>query len=415
VHENKHVLIVGGGHLQVPLIQEALSLGVQVVLTDRDAVCPGRALTDHFWQVDTSDVAGHRQLGQRLYGQVAGVVTAGADCAPSVAAAAEGAGVRGIPFEIAEQTHQKDQVRLSLDAAELECYQPSFYLGGVVPEDMDDFPYVVKPLRERASRGVHIVHDRLGLISAVEQVQARYGEYVLIEECLTGTEHSCEIIFGDSGEVLWFNIVDRYFDYSSGIPIEQGHINPTRLGEHEQQQMLLMTLAAAKALGVTWGPFKIDAMMTAEGPKILECTARLSGGWDCQWSSPVTDRHPMKLLLQLACGLPLDAQPQMAGADGHGAVAAILPTTTGILEAIQLPLWAASGEILRDSMRDRAVMMMVQPGDTIHPLEHNAQRCGFVMAHGHSYQHTWEIACTVADQIAAGMVITPKERPGKHP
>lgn len=410
------VLIVGGGMLQVPMIEQALALGLRVAVTDQNHLCPARYLVSQFWPISTMDVEGHRQLGKTLkgetqWGTLCGVVTAGADCAPAVAAAAEGGGVRGIPLEVAKRTHSKLVVRELLEEHALDVYSPRWcYL------DIDDsyeemlryvhetvqMPCIVKPVRERASRGVSIAKDEVSLLAAIEKVW-HFGTDCLVEQQLQGTEHSVELIRGEAGEVLWYNIVDRYFDYTSGIPIERGHVNPTRLNEKAQQAILLMTLAAAHALGATWGPLKIDCMMTTEGQKILECTARLSGGYDCQWSSPVTDRHPMKLLLQLACGLPIDEQAQMAGADGYGAVAAVIPKRYGTVRHIPLPEWTQEGIPMGERCMDRGVLMTVKPGDRVAPLEHNGQRAGYVMAHGVNYQDTWEMAQGIAQEIAEGM------------
>lgn len=169
--------------------------------------------------------------------------------------------------------------------------------------------------------------------------------------------------------------------------------------------MLHMITQAAIALGVTWGPFKIDCMLTTDGPKILECTARLSGGFDAQWTSPVTNRNPQRLLLQLACGLPLDPQPPMAEAEGYGAAAAIHIQRTGVLERITLPLWAHCAESLGDHRMDRDVVLMVKEGDQVRPAQHNGERAGYVLAHGSDYEATWTQAQRMADSVVDAMVI----------
>ena len=413
------VLIVGAGMLQVPLMIEAKNMGLAVFATDGNPTAPGATVADEFFPIDTYDVDGHQQLGQMLkdhrHWKLRGVVTAGADVAPSVAAAAQGGEVRGIAPETAYRTHNKFHVRRVLHSTGLQRYQPlcshierlafdKWIASAVFTQEEEiwariqqayqiPLPWVVKPLEERASRGVSIVTNHAEYRAALDKVSV-YGSGFLVEEQLKGTEHSAEIILGNTGEVLWLNIVDRYFDYSSGIPIELGHMNPSSLNGSQQDSIRAMVLAAAKALGVTWGPFKVDCMLTADGPKVLECTARLSGGFDSQWTSPATGRDPMRTLLQLACGLPIDQQPPMDLADGYAAVATILPPRYGILQDIVTPQeckWE--------------VTWTVKPGQRIGPLQHNAERCGYVFTHATTQQAAWERGMQRAQECAEWMRI----------
>ncbi|HEY5865362.1 MAG TPA: ATP-grasp domain-containing protein [Candidatus Tectomicrobia bacterium] len=402
------ILIVGAGMLQVPMFREAQSLGLAVLATDGNPAAPGAAVADAFFPVDTYDVDGHRQLGQMLrdhqHWKLRGVVTTGADVAPSVAAAAQGAGVRGIPLEIAQLTHDKALVREALYTQRLDCFQPKWARVSPHLSSHDQltiarvaykigFPCIVKPLEERASRGVSFVHD-LATYEQAKQKALAYGETFLLEEVLVGTEHSTEIIIGDKGETLWRNIVDRYFDYSSGVPIELGHANPTILHPTQRLEIYSMVYAAVRALGVTWGPFKVDCMLTADGPKVLECTARLSGGFDSQWTCPATGRHPMRVLLQLACGLPIEPQFFIDQADGYAAAVAILPTRAGILEEIATP-----------AGREGEVAWAVSPGQRIGPLQHNAERCGYVFTHATTQQAAWAQGMQRAQECAEWMRI----------
>ena len=401
------VCVVGGGILQCSMIAEAQALGLYVICTDGDQHCPGREIADEFVRLDTYDVSAHWVLGIHYKGDgsMRGVVTCGADVAPSVAAFAAGACLPGIPEHIARRTHNKITVRHVIKNAGMTYYQPwwttvsRLELGTSLDTVARLFPYpcILKPAEERASRGVCIVENPEALRQAACVPLAYYGPEFLVEGYLRsvpyGTEHSTEMIFGDQGDILWWNIVDRYFDYTSGTPIELGHVNPTQVDEEAQHQIFHMALKAAKALGVTWGPWKIDCLMTQDGPKILECTARLSGGFESQWSSPATDRHPMRTLLQLACGFPADMQPSMDASNGYAAVAAVLPQRSGTLKKME-------------TMKDVDTVMVAKEGDRVAPARHNGERIGYVLTHGETYQETWDMAKRRADTLAEALVET---------
>ena len=411
IHSHKSLLIIGAGILQAYFIKEAKSLGLYVIATDGDCNALGFADADECHVLDTYNWKGHALFASELRDshpcKLIGVATCGSDTAHSVAAAAEIAGLRGIPLKVAHLTHNKGAVREALSYADVDCYQPRYLIAmsycstnyrAIVIEErciLGGFPIVVKPLEQRASRGISIVQNKVQFHEAVTKVLP-YGEEYLLEECLVGTEHSVEGIFGEAGELIWFNIVDRIFTYENGLALEIGHVNPTKLDTHVQQQMLLMFLAAARALDVSWGAFKIDAILTADGPKILEVTARLSGGFESQVTSPMTGRHPMRALLQLSCGMEIDVQKNIKDAEGYAACCGIFARKQGVLQA--LPLWEENDEEFCGGV------WCCKSGDTIGPAQHCAERLGFVFAYASNYGEAWLKARREAE-LLEGLIV----------
>jgi biotin carboxylase len=260
------------------------------------------------------------------------------------------------------------------------------------------YPLVVKPLSQRASRGVSIVRSCGELSQAI--VKAReYGKSFLMEQCLIGTEHSVEIILGLDGNAKWFNIVDRVFDYYTSTGIEIGHVNPTSLDLDTQQDLFFMALETSSALGVEFGAFKIDAIVTTDGPKILECTTRLSGGFDSQGTSPLTNRYPIRILLGVSCGLPYDLY---LDTDGYAACAAILARGAGTVSSVP---GETRERLLRYYPNATDVIWSVRPGQKISPATHNAERAGFVLAHGRSYVAAWNNAKACADFLSKELIV----------
>lgn len=416
------VLIVGGGLLQAPLVLEAQRLGLLPIVTDRNPQAPAFAHAYEHYMIDTYDIAKHVALVKELRSwepttgvHLCGVVCCGNDVAPTVAAAAHEAGLPGIPPEVARLTHDKAAVRFALTGAGLAHYQPRWLwrqetctqgLEAEVAETCG-YPCVVKPLEQRASRGVSIVYERQALAPAVQKA-FEYGPSYLVEQCLVGTEHSAEMIFGLDGAPAWFNVVDRFFCYEDSLALETGHVNPSQLAPRIQDDIVVMLGEAAQALGVTWGPFKADIMITDDGPKILEVTARLSGGWDCQGTSPLTGRHPMRALLQLACGLSIDAPLTWAPTQGYGACAAILTQRSG--RVVRLPnrydtmLWLEN-ERMHPGPHIADIIWAIMEGENIHPAIHNGERAGYVLAHAPTFDEAWQRAKTAADALAESVEI----------
>src|SRR5882724_1163810 len=420
------VWVIGAGPLQVPLIEEAHGLGLRVVASDGNPQAPGRPAADLFLELDTHDVEGHRATAHQfrqgllvpseIY-RLVGCCTAGADVGPSVAAVAAELGTPGLPVEVARRTHHKLWVRERLRAAGLDRLQPAYRLV-----DLDDphqpyealldlhrtcaWPFVLKPLEACASRGVSLVQPGLGgwgdgLADAISRA-APYGGLALLEEGLSGSEHSVEGILGPDGDLRFFNIVDRQFRYDAGIPFELGHLNPSRLTPAQWSAARALWMDVADALEVDWGPFKLDLRWTAAGPKVLEATARLSAGWDCQCTTPLsTWRRPMRTVLELACGLPLSAaalderQPW-----DYAACVAILPPP-GRVRVVH------EDRVARVRQDIAGLVWAVEVGQVIPPYEHCATRPGFAICVAPDPELALGEAAYAAQRVAMAIEMEP--------
>lgn len=381
------LLVIGAGPLHAYTINAAHALGLHVIATDGNPKAPGFALADSSLSMDTYDIDGHRQLAHALQGELCGAVCSGGDAAPTTAAVAEEANLPGIPFAVAQKTWDKAKVRMALSHAGLQHYQPRWAVSSFSRDDLNTWVMadtlqtygrcVVKPLSQRASRGVSLIDDATQAEPAWRKAQEvdQTAAGFLIEERLEGTEHSAEVLFDASGAVVHYHVCDRFFSYKDGLSIELGHINPSRRMPYQLQHIKDMLLESAAALGVTFGPFKVDVMWTGTGPKVIEVAARCSGGFDAQVSYPRSSGdNLLQQIIQVACNMPI-SQLAHPHASHYCAVTAILPRKAGIVE--RLP--AIGGEVL----------WMIQAGDSVHPPQHCAERAGFVVAERKTWEEAW--------------------------
>ena len=383
------LLVVGAGPLQCYAIREAQALGLSVLATDRNDNAPGFSLADTWKPLDIYDIEGHRRFAAVLKDSLAGIICCGGDAAPTVSACYEAMGRPWVPYDVACKTWNKAAVRACLDEAGLAHYQPQWFTGTELtgntwtlrPEEWG-CPVVIKPVSQRASRGVTIVDTIEQAEDALRKAWS-YDKEILIEERLIGTEHSAEVLFDRDGACVHFHVCDRFFDYANGVPLEIGHINPSRLTTAQQAAVKAMLLESAAAMKITIGSFKIDVVYTKNGPRILECTARCSGGYDAQLSYPRSSGdNLLRRAIQVACGAEPTRQPPIR--EGHYcAVASIIPRKAGVVS--ELPM--LGGEIL----------WAVKPGETVQPPMHCAERAGFVVVEGKSHEPTWLHARAIAE------------------
>ena len=372
------VLIVGAGLLQVPAIEIAQRLGYRVTVTDRDPQAAAFAIADDHVVLDTKDVDGHVRLARELAasGELAAVFTEGADVEVTVAEAARAAGLPGVDPRAARIVNDKAAFRRCCADAGLPGPRfrevESAAEARAAVRDVVGLPAIVKALDNSGSRGATKVVTQDAVDDAFEEALRWSGTgTVLVEECLSGPEQSVETIVAD-GVHHRCNIVDRPFAFDP-YPIEIGHDNPTVLGAAEQEEIYALVEASARAAGIDMGAAKADTMWTARGPVVLEMTARLSGGFHCQYTSPLAfGTNDIKAALDLALGRPLD-------------LADVTPRWQRV--AICRSLFPAPGRIASVGGVEEAlaipgvehVLFRMEVGDTIPEYRTCVDRPGFVI------------------------------------
>ena len=108
--------------------------------------------------------------------------------------------------------------------------------------------------------------------------------------------------------------------------------------------MLAVARRAAAAVGIRHGPAKVDFLFAKAGPVVMEMTARLSGGFHCQLTTPLalgTDN--LRAAIDLCRGVPArreDVEPRW---QRHAICRALFPrpgrivSIGGVEEARGLP------------------------------------------------------------------------------
>lgn len=373
------LLLVGAGLLQVPAIDIAHALGLRVLATDRDPEAAAFALVEEAVVLDTKDVAGHVALARRLAqrGDLAAVYTEGADVEVTVAEAAHAVGLPGVSPRVAQICADKAEFRRVCAAAGLPS--PRFHEVDSLADAQRalrdiGLPAIVKALDNSASRGATKIADEHELPAAfAEALRFTAGDSVLIEECLSGPEQSVETILDGHGAQHRCNVVDRPFAFDP-FPIELGHDNPSVLDDHAQQRLYELVEATTRAVGIDLGAAKADTIWTERGPVVLEMTARLSGGFHAQCTSPLAHgTNDIKATLDLALGRRLDLADITPRWQRHAVCRALFPepgtivAIDGVQDALALPAV-------------EHVFFRMGVGEEVRPYRNCADRAGFVIA-----------------------------------
>lgn len=395
------LIIVGGGHMSVPSILVAKKdFRFKTLVIDGDANCPGAILSDRFINCSTYNIDQILAYSSQWFNEgeeVAGVITNGTDAAEAVYAISNKLGLRGIPYETARRVQNKYLMRHHLTTQGITVCQPRWVEFSTSPSnyyhsDVEEFflqvekcgGVVVKPIGQRASRGISIVKNISELKSAVDLVLT-YSNQFLVEELLTGTEFSVEGLFNESGQPVWFNVVQRLFNYSDGHALEVGHISPAPIGSTSWAALGSFWHSVAQTMGVKFGPFKVDTLVTDDGtPYVLETACRQSGGWDSQLSTPLaTGCRPIHALIALSTGKPYNEFCTPSGESKFAACYSMF-SEPGTVKSISEKLRIYSNENLTHTTPNFRpfgphIRVSVSVGSIIRPIRDCGDRVGFVV------------------------------------
>jgi biotin carboxylase len=188
-------MVLGAGHWQADLIEQAQRNGLWVLATDISPTAPGRHLADDFRQVDTNDQAALREIAREA--SVDLVLTDQTDrTVPVVAHLNEALGLPGIRPEVASRFTNKLTMREALLATGLAMpeYEHAANLSQAQAfAERHGFPLAVKPVIGQASIGVRKVDDATDLRSAFASYPGAYPP-VLVESFIEGTEVTVEAL-----------------------------------------------------------------------------------------------------------------------------------------------------------------------------------------------------------------------------
>ena len=298
---NKTIMIIGASILQLPAIEEASKMGLNVVVLDMNPNAIGFSVPGVIKEViSTINIPSAVDTAKKY--RIDGVMTLATDMPMrTVATVAKECGLVGISEETAIKATDKAKMREALKDAGVPI--PEFYVVKTLGEFKEAAQkmagsFMVKPADSSGSRGILKVEK---IDDGAYEYAKRYSRngIVVVEECMEGPEVSVETL-AVNGEIDVIQITDKL---TTGAPhfVEMGHTQPTRLKCADEIRRI--AVAANKAIGIKNGPSHTEVIVTQSGPKIVELGARLGG--DCITTHLVplsTGVNMVRACIQIALG-----------------------------------------------------------------------------------------------------------------
>ncbi len=313
-----HVIVLGAGILQTPLIEEIKKYGGYSLVIDKNPYALGIKKADYFLEASTKEaqeiICKLDSLSFRS--EITHCVTVGTDMTSTLAHVNEHLGLEGLMVWQSEVTSHKGKMRKFLKTAG-GLPQPEFYcssdkndvhrwLVSEINQKEKESRFVLKPVDNMGARGVIYFENIMDISFAFELAQKESAsQEIIVEEYIEGDEISVDALIYD-GRCFLTGVADRIIQREESMYfVETGHNMPTRHNRGVIQKIQHTMQAIADALGSPkkpyHGPLKGDLKYTKQNNIIVgEVASRLSGGFmSTHTFEHATGVNLMKLYLNL--------------------------------------------------------------------------------------------------------------------
>jgi len=387
------VLFLGASVSQLAAIKQARAAGWRVVAVDADPRAVGFAEADVAEAIDFTDVDRVAEAARRH--RVDAVVAISTDRAVPVAAAvADLLGLPGIGTDTARVMTDKAAMRACLQ--EHAIPQPAFAVlsDEVEPTwelDAIGCPAVLKPADSGGQRGVYRIDDHASLAKHLPLTLAfSRSRRAILERYIEGRELNAIVVARDGNPTL-LTLSDRLRPPGEGFGVGWIHLYPSELEHAYLETAGQLAIAAVRALGLRNGIAFPQLLVTDTGDVfVVEVAARIPAGQMADLVRLGTGVDLVEIALAQALGEPVT--DTMVAARFHRPLAVsfltaspgILPTGTVMSVDGLDRVRAAAGVLQADAY--------IQIGETIRPVQVDADRRGYVIATADDQRQALELA-----------------------
>lgn len=280
--QQKRLLVLAAGILQVPVIKKAKEMGIYVIAADGDPNAVGLKYADKAIVVNITSEEEVLKVAREEY--IDGVIHPCSEVSMNVMGRLnDELGLSGITREQAIRATNKHLMREAFEKG--NAPSPKSFLTENVDDAwmylQNDFSTdgILKPSRNSGSRGIAKVSRDMEKADFVKAYDIALNESrdksVLIEQFIEGPEFSIEIIVWN-GKVNVLTVTDKK---TTGVPhfVELGHNQPSCFSATEVETLKAAAVAGVKALGVNNCACHAEAKLKEGKAYLMEIGARLGG------------------------------------------------------------------------------------------------------------------------------------------
>lgn len=390
----KNILIIGAGFGQIPAIQTAKEMSLEVIAVDKNPDAVGMSLADFSYAVDIVDFQGVLEIARKH--NISGVMTMQSDLPiPTVGFINDALALPGISFEVAKACSNKNETRLKLK--EKKAAQPRFEIADSLLNAKEaayriGFPCVVKASDSSGSRGISKVNKPKEVETAFyEALKYSRQQAVIVEEFINGIEFGAQT-FSENGKC---KVVLLHNDTMSPPPymIPIGHSFPfIQLSRKETTIAIEDVKNAIEAVGITDGPANVDLILDTETKrvKIIEIGARIGATCLPELVYYHTGIDWVKQTILSAIGDDVDLHARFKK-----------PVAALIIEALKDGIY--KGYRIRDEEAKKELLELevtVKNGEEVNILRKGTDRVGKILAYGNTVKEAEDTLVNIRKQIS---------------
>lgn len=268
-------MILGAGISQLPLIQTAKQMGLNVVVVSRQGSYPGFALADKIYYEDTTHADKIVEIA-RLEG-INGICTTGTDVAvKAIGKVADALGVSGVSYEAAKLSSNKWEMKQAF--LEYGVRTAKFVKVTSKEEAYHAFdalspPLVFKAVDSGASKGIVKVSETGQVDYAFEEVmKVTKLDFFVIEEFVEGIEFGAQAFVYNNSIQFVMPHGDLMFYGDTGVPI--GHYVPYELPDMVEEDIRYQLEQSIRALRLNNCAINADFILKDNKVYVLEIGGR---------------------------------------------------------------------------------------------------------------------------------------------
>ena len=375
------VLFLGASVSQLAAIGQAKASGWRVIAVDADPRAVGFAEADVAEAVDFTDLERVVEVARRQ--RIDAVVAISTDRAVPIAAAVAGRlGLPGIGTGTARLMTDKAAMRQRLQ--EHAIPQPAFAVLDDTVEPARELeavglPAVLKPVDSGGQRGVYRITDGSELAERLPLTLTQSpSSRAILERYIEGRELNGIIVVREGNPVL-LTLSDRLRPPGAGFGVGWTHLYPSQLDSTLLESAGRVAVDAVCALGLRDG-IAFPQLLTTEAGEVfvVEVAARVPAGQMADLVRLGTGVDLVEIALRQALGLTItDAmiEPRLE----RPLAVYFLTSSPGTL-----PTGTVVGidglERVRTAPGVLEAGLYIQPGETIRPVQVDADRRGYIIA-----------------------------------
>jgi biotin carboxylase len=311
----KTLLILNAGIEAVPGIIKAKSMGIKIILCDKNKLSPGFKYADYKIYSSIYDDKKIINSLDKIFKKIKidGVITFSSDASLSVAKIAKKYSLPGNTIQSAILSTDKLKMKNKFKKKKISI--PWFREINNL-KDLQSFikrnksKYIIKPIDNCGSRGVLQIDRKTDLKWAYNYcVSKSKKKKIIIEKFLKGKQISTESILYNKDSITP-GMIERNYEYLKKFRpfvIENGGQQPINLNKKTVKNISDLVVRAGRCLGIKKGIVKGDIVLHKNKPYIIEIATRLSGGWMSSHQIPIaTGVDILKIAIKISLGEKID-------------------------------------------------------------------------------------------------------------